>query len=83
VWSQEQRLNVDFLDSLAISACIGQGLLMTGSLITWLIRLGDWIRDMTAAGSKRAIGELLEFQNKTLGSSKTAKSSRFPQPSWP
>jgi heavy metal translocating P-type ATPase len=65
VWSQEERLNVDFLDSLAIAASLAQGLMMTGSLITWLIRLGDWIRDMTAAGSKRAIGELLEFQNKT------------------
>jgi cation transport ATPase len=65
VWSQEERLNVDFLDSLAIAAALAQGLVMTGSLITWLIRLGDWIRDMTAAGSKLAIGELLEFQNKT------------------
>ena len=65
VWTQEQRLNVDFLDALAITACLGQDLLMTGSLITWLIRLGDWIRDRTAAGSKRAISELLEFQHKT------------------
>lgn len=65
VWSQEQRLNVDFLDSLAIAASLGQGLMVTGSLITWLIRLGDWVRDRTAAGSKRAISELLEFQHKT------------------
>ena len=37
---------------------------MTGAFITWLIRLGDWIRDLTAAGSKRAVSELLEFQQK-------------------
>ena len=35
---------------------------MAGAVVTWLIKLGDWIRDLTAAGSKRAIAELLEFQ---------------------
>jgi Cu2+-exporting ATPase len=64
VWSRESRLNVDFLDTLAISASIGQGNMVTGGVITWLIRLGDWIRDLTAAGSKRAVGELLGFQDK-------------------
>jgi heavy metal translocating P-type ATPase len=65
VWRREQRLNVDFLDTLAIGASIGQGLMLTGSIITWLIRLGDWIRDTTAQGSKRAIGELMEFQGRS------------------
>ncbi len=65
VWSRERRLNVDFLDTLAIGASILQGSLLTGAIITWLIRLGDWIRDLTAAGSKRAISELLEFRQKT------------------
>jgi E1-E2 ATPase len=65
VWSRESRLNVDFLDTLAIAASIGQGHMVTGSLITWLVRLGNWIRDLTAAGSKRAASELLEFQAKT------------------
>jgi Cu2+-exporting ATPase len=65
VWRRERRLNVDFLDTLAIGASIGQGLILTGSIITWLIRLGDWIRDTTAQGSKRAIGELMEFQGRS------------------
>ena len=26
---------------------------MAGAIITWLIKLGDWIRDLTAAGSAR------------------------------
>lgn len=64
VWSRERRLNIDFLDTLAVGASIGQGQLMTGAVITWLIRLGDWIRDLTAAGAKRAVSELLEFQQK-------------------
>ena len=62
---RERRLNVDFLDTLAIAASVGQGLHVTGGIITWLIRLGDWIRDLTAAGSKRAIAEMMEFQGRS------------------
>ena len=65
MWRREGRLNVDFLDTLAIAASLMQGNPMAGAIVTWLIKLGDWIRDLTAAGSKRAISELLEFQIKT------------------
>jgi Cu2+-exporting ATPase len=65
VLRRERRLNVDFLDTLAIGASLLQGNMIAGGAITWLIRLGDWIRDLTAAGSKRAASELLEFQGKT------------------
>jgi len=64
VLRRERRLNIDFLDTLAIGASIGQGQLITGAVITWLIRLGDWIRDLTAAGAKRAVSELLEFRQR-------------------
>ena len=65
VWSRESRLNIDFLDTLAISASLIQGNPLAGSIVTWLIKLGDWIRDLTAAGARRAVSELLEFQSKT------------------
>jgi Cu2+-exporting ATPase len=65
VWRGEGRLNVDFLDTLAVSASLAQGNPMAGAIVTWLIKLGDWIRDLTAAGARRAIRELLEFQVKT------------------
>jgi Cu2+-exporting ATPase len=65
VWNNERRLNVDFLDTLAITASAMQANPLAGSLITWLIKLGDWIRDLTAAGSRRAISELLEFRSKS------------------
>src|SRR6201996_305942 len=65
VWSNESRLNIDVLDTLAISASVLQGNPLAGCIVTWLIKLGDWIRDLTAAGQKRAIAELLEFQTKT------------------
>ena len=64
VLRREHRLNIDFLDTLGIAASIGQGQVMTGAVIAWLIRLGDWIRDLTAAGAKRAVSELLEFRQK-------------------
>lgn len=65
IMAREKRLNVDFLDTLAISASIFQGLMVTGGIITWLIRLGDWIRDLTAQGSKKAIAELMEFETRS------------------
>ena len=65
VWNNERRLNVDFLDTLAITASVIQANPLAGSLVTWLIKLGDWIRDLTAAGSRRAISELLEFRSKS------------------
>jgi Cu2+-exporting ATPase len=65
VWNREQRLNVDFLDVLAVSVSIGQGRLLAGAVITWVICLGDWIRDLTGAGSRRAMSDLLEFRAKT------------------
>ena len=64
VITRERRLNVDFLDSLAITVSIVHGSFVTAGIIIWLVRLGDWIRDLTAARSKRAVSELLEFQKK-------------------
>src|SRR5262249_21982725 len=62
---RESRLNVDFLDTLAVTASLAQGNPMAGAIVTWLIKLGDWIRDLTAAGARRAIRGLLEFQVQT------------------
>jgi heavy metal translocating P-type ATPase len=64
VLCREGRLNVDFLDSLAICVSTLHGNIFTTAFMTWLITLGDWIREQTAARSMRAIGELLNFQNR-------------------
>jgi cation-transporting P-type ATPase C len=64
IWRRETRLNVDFLDVLAITASVTKKNHTAGALIIWLVKLGDWFRDLTMAGSKRAIGDLLEFQSK-------------------
>jgi heavy metal translocating P-type ATPase len=65
VFSSENRLNIDVLDTLAITSSVLQGNPLAGCIVTWLIKLGDWIRDLTAAGQKRAISELLEFQTRS------------------
>lgn len=65
VLRNEQRLNVDFLDSVAISISTVQGNLFTSAFMTWLISLGDAIRDQTAAKSKRAVADLLDYRNRT------------------
>jgi heavy metal translocating P-type ATPase len=62
---REHRLNIDFLDTIAIGGSIGQGNFVTGGAIIWLIHLGDYMRDLTAAGSKKAMNQLLDFQSKT------------------
>lgn len=64
VWQTERRLNVDVLDTLAIGVSVAQGALVAGAVVTWLIRFGDWIRDLTAAGSKRAVRDLLEYRRR-------------------
>jgi heavy metal translocating P-type ATPase len=64
VLTGERRLNVDFLDVVAITVSLLQANLATAGIVIWLIRLGDWIRDLTAARSRKAFDELLEFQKK-------------------
>src|ERR1700727_1701584 len=65
VWRRESRLNIDFLDTLAIAASLTMGNPLAGGLVIWLIKLGGRIRDLTAAGQRKAMSQLLEFQTKT------------------
>jgi heavy metal translocating P-type ATPase len=58
----EGRLNVDVLDALAIAISTAQGQWLTTAFMIWLINLGDWIRDQTAARSKHAVTRLLDYQ---------------------
>src|SRR5262249_52400634 len=65
VWRRGGRPHGDFLDVPPVTASRLQGSPLAGAIVTWLIKLGDFIRDVTAAGSRRAIRDLLEFQTKT------------------
>ena len=60
----ERRLNVDFLDTLAIGTSVLRNEPVTAAVITWLISFGDWIRDRTAGRSKRAVGRLMDYEGR-------------------
>lgn len=62
VLREERRMNVDLLDSLAIVVTFARAQWFTGAFMIWMINLGDFIRSKTAAKSKRAIRDLLEFE---------------------
>jgi heavy metal translocating P-type ATPase len=64
VLRQERRLNVDFLDAVSIIMALLMRQNFTSAFIIWLISLGDYIRDRTAAKSRRAISRLLDYQGR-------------------
>jgi hypothetical protein len=65
---------------IPLKACrvapLGQGNLMTGAIITWPIRLDDWIRDFTAAavvlmeGSLWKVAQAIQISRAAVGLSK-------------
>jgi Cu2+-exporting ATPase len=62
VLSRERRLNVDFLDGLAIGLSILHTQFGTAALIAWLVNLGDAIRDRTAMRARRSVSDKLDFR---------------------
>jgi cation transport ATPase len=56
-WRHWRRLNIDFLDALAVVVSIAVGDLLAGAMVVFLVTLGEAIRDQTAARSRRAYRE--------------------------
>ena len=61
--SEDGKLNVDVLDASATSLLVVQGAFPMAIFMVWLINVADWIRDLTMMRSKKAIEEILGFQN--------------------
>lgn len=61
----EKKLNVDFLDSLAITALTASSIYFAPAFMVSLIESGEIIRDMTARGTARANLDLLDTLGKT------------------
>lgn len=59
---RERRLNVDCLDAVSVAAAVATRDVMNAGCIVWLICLADYLRDLTKARSRRAMDELLEYQ---------------------
>ena len=61
--SEDGKLNVDVLDASATSLLVVQGAFPMAIFMVWLINVADWIRDLTMMQSKKAIEEILGYQN--------------------
>ena len=61
--SEDGKLNVDVLDASATSLLVVQGAFPMALFMVWLINVADVIRDLTMLRSKKAIEEILGFQN--------------------
>ncbi len=61
--SEDGKLNVDVLDASATTLLVMQGTFPMAIFMVWLINVADWIRDLTMMQSKKAIEEILGYQN--------------------
>ena len=61
--SEDGKLNVDVLDASATSLLVVQGNFPMAIFMVWLINIADWVRDLTMMRSKKAIEEILGYQN--------------------
>jgi cation-transporting P-type ATPase C len=57
----ERRLNVDFLDGLALTIAVLRKQSKTAALMTFMVHLGDVVREKTARQSRGQIRNLLEL----------------------
>lgn len=58
----ERRLNVDFLDGLALGIAVLRRQPRTAALMAMMVHLGDVVRELTARQSRGHIRQLLDFQ---------------------
>jgi Cu2+-exporting ATPase len=61
--SEDGKLNVDVLDASATSLLVVQGNFPMAIFMVWLINVADWVRDLTMMRSKKAIEDILGYQN--------------------
>jgi Cu2+-exporting ATPase len=59
---EERRLNVDFLDGLALAIAVLRGMPTSGAVMALMVHFGDVVRELTARQSRSQIRQLLDFQ---------------------
>lgn len=59
---REKRLGVDFLDATAIAIMGAQRSMVTCAFMSWLIGIGEHIREHTARKCEKAIADLVAFR---------------------
>jgi len=63
---RRERLNVDVLDSVSVLLMLAGGHHLTAAAVTTMIEGGEWMREATAARSRRALGELIADREATV-----------------
>ena len=77
VLAREHRLNVDFQDALSIGLSILSRQNAAAAITTWLIALGDTIRERTALRSRQVVQGLLKFQDASCWVERKGKKVRI------
>jgi heavy metal translocating P-type ATPase len=60
-----RSVGVDALDAAAFTLTVAGGQLLTAALMAGLVETGEWMRDLTAARTRRALGELMVHADAT------------------
>jgi P-type Cu2+ transporter len=61
----KRKVGVDALDAAALTLTIGTGQVVTAAVMAGLVEAGEWMRDLTAARSRRALGALMLHETAT------------------
>ncbi len=73
-----RELSVDVLDSIATVVLASQGQFGTAAMMTWLVSLGDFIRDATVATSHRIIEDLFDGHTQSAWVVRDGQKQRVP-----
>ena len=76
--THRRTLNVDVLDSAAVALMTAQGQLLSAAFMVWLVDLGDAIRHATMERSRRAIDEMLDYQDRAAWVVRGQEKERVP-----
>lgn len=74
--AKEKKLSVDVLDSFALVLTMLGGHVFTAAAVISMVEGGEWMRDVTAAQSRRALGELIADRDALV--MKVAGNDRIP-----
>ena len=62
---KNKKVGVDALDAAALALTVGSGQVVTAAVMAGLVETGEWLRDLTAARSRRALGQLMFHETGT------------------
>ncbi len=76
--AERRELTVDVLDAIATAVLASQGQFGTAAVMTWLVSLGDYIRDATVEKSHRIIEDLFDGRTQSAWVVRDGQKVRVP-----